>query len=79
MARCWSDKFSEDKLGIRLFCFIYKKLKKKYVFVPADKVANHIIVFCKRYCLEVMCKELGLWKVFGLTSFLEKSWALLCL
>ena len=66
--------FSGDKLGIRLFCFIYKETPKQYVFLPADKVANHIIVFCKRYCLEVICKELGLWQGVGLTSFLKTSW-----
>ena len=38
-----------------------KELQEKYVFVPADKAANNIIVVCKRYHLEVICKELGQW------------------
>ena len=38
-----------------------KELQGKYVFVPADKAANNIIVVCKYYCLKVICKELGLW------------------
>ena len=38
-----------------------KELQEKYMFVPADKAANNIIVVCKRYCLEVICKEPGLW------------------
>ena len=40
-----------------------KELQKKYVFVPADKAANSIILVCNRYYLEVICKELGLWQV----------------
>ena len=39
-----------------------KELLEKYVFVPA----NNIIVVCKRYYLEVICKELSLWP--GTTS-----------
>ena len=38
-----------------------KELQEKYVFVPADKASNNIIVVCKRYYLEVICKELDLW------------------
>ena len=38
-----------------------KELQEKYVFVPADKAANNIIVVCKRYYLEVIHKELGMW------------------
>ena len=37
-----------------------KELQEKYMFVPADKAANNIIMVCKRYCLEVICKELGI-------------------
>ena len=37
------------------------ELQEKYIFVPADKTANNIIVVCKSYYLEVICKELGLW------------------
>ena len=37
-----------------------KEFQEKYVFVPADKAANNIIVVCKRHYLEVICKELGL-------------------
>ena len=36
------------------------------MFVPADKPANNIIVVCKHYYLEVICKKLGLWP--GTTS-----------
>ena len=43
-----------------------KELQEKYVFVPADKAANNIIVVCKRYYVKVICKELGLWP--GTTS-----------
>ena len=36
------------------------------MFVLADKATNNIIVVCKRYYLDVICKELGLWP--GATS-----------
>ena len=31
------------------------------MFVLVDKAANNIILACKHYHLEVICKELGLW------------------
>ena len=34
-------------------------LHNKYVFVPADKAPNNIII-CKRYYIEALIKELGL-------------------
>ena len=35
-------------------------LHNKYVFVPADKAPNKIIIICKRYYIETLIKELGL-------------------
>ena len=35
-------------------------LHNKYVFVPADKASNNIIIICKRYYIETLIKELGL-------------------
>ena len=35
-------------------------LHSKYVFVPADKAPNSIIIICKRYYIETLIKELGL-------------------
>ena len=35
-------------------------LHNKYVFVPADKAPNNIIIICKRYYFETLIKELGL-------------------
>ena len=35
-------------------------LHNKYVFVPADKALNNIIIICKRYYIETLIKELGL-------------------
>ena len=35
-------------------------LHDKYVFVPADKAPNNIIIICKRYYIETLIKELGL-------------------
>ena len=36
------------------------ELHNKYVFVPADKAPNNIIIICKRYYIETLIKELGL-------------------
>ena len=35
-------------------------LHNKYVFVPADKAPNNIIIICKRYYIETLIKKLGL-------------------
>ena len=35
-------------------------LHNKYVFVPADKAPNNIIIICKRYCVRALVGELGL-------------------
>ena len=35
-------------------------LHSKYVFVPADRAPNNIIIICKRYYIETLMKELGL-------------------
>ena len=35
-------------------------LHNKYVFVPADKAPNNIMIICKRYYIETLIKELGL-------------------
>ena len=35
-------------------------LHSKYVFVPADKAPNNIIVICKRYYIDTLIKELKL-------------------
>ena len=35
-------------------------LHNKFVFVPADKASNNIIIICKRYYIETLIKELRL-------------------
>ena len=35
-------------------------LHSKYVFVPADKFPNNVIIICERYYIETLIKELGL-------------------
>ena len=35
-------------------------LHSNYVFVPADKALNNVIIICKRYYIETLIKELGL-------------------
>ena len=39
---------------------VLSDLHNKYVFVPADKAPNNIIIICKRYYIETLIKELGL-------------------
>ena len=35
-------------------------LHSKYVFVPADKAPNNVVIICKWYYIETLIKELGL-------------------
>ena len=35
-----------------------KLLHDKYVFVPADKAANNVIIVCNKYYLEVVANEI---------------------
>ena len=35
-------------------------LHNKYIFVPADKAPNNIIIICKRYYIETLIKKLAL-------------------
>ena len=35
-------------------------LHSKYVFVPADKAPNNVIIICKQYYIKTLIKELGL-------------------
>ena len=35
-------------------------LHNKYVFVPADKAQNNVMIICKQYYVETLIKELGL-------------------
>jgi len=35
-------------------------LHDKFVICVADKAANNFVIFCKKYYLEVLCKELGI-------------------
>ena len=37
-----------------------KQLHEKFVFVPADKAGNNVIIVCKRYYIETLVKELGM-------------------
>ena len=37
-----------------------QELHEKYVFAPADKAANNVIIICKKFYLEITMKELGL-------------------
>ena len=42
----------------------FNSLHEKYVLVPADKVANNVIVVCKKYYLDVVTKELNSTKTY---------------
>ena len=58
---------SENPVNIRLHRRLQELYQIKelgtaapYVFVPADKAPNNIIIICKRYYIETLIKELGL-------------------
>ena len=36
------------------------ELHNKYVFVPADKAPNNIIIICKKYYIETLIKGIGI-------------------
>ena len=36
------------------------QLHEKFVFVPADKAGNNVIIVCKKYYIETLVKELGM-------------------
>ena len=38
---------------------VLEELHSKYVFVPADKASNNVVIICKDYYKEVLRKELG--------------------
>ena len=38
---------------------MFKKLRDKYVLVPADKASNNVVVICKKHYIEVIMKELN--------------------
>ena len=38
----------------------FHKLDVNYILVPADKVANNVIVVCKKCCIDTLVKELGI-------------------
>ena len=39
------------------------KLHANYVLVPADKAANNVIIMCKKYHIDTLGKELGIYNV----------------
>ncbi len=41
------------------------RLKALFIIAPADKAANNFIFICKKYYLEIMCKEMGFLKING--------------
>ena len=40
-----------------------------FVFAPADKASNNIIVICKQYYHKVLCDELGLFNNSGSSTY----------
>ena len=40
-----------------------------FVFAPADKASNNIIVICKQYYHKVLCDELGLFNNSGSATY----------
>lgn len=50
-----------------------KEFGKEFVFVPADKAANNIIIVCRKYYIEVLQKEITSSQTFQLTQFSENE------
>ena len=46
-----------------------RDMHNKYVFAPADKASNNVIVICKKYYLKVLCDELGLFTNTGSSTY----------
>ena len=36
------------------------ELHEKYVLIPIDKTTNNIVIICKKYCVTVILKEIGI-------------------
>ena len=60
------DKDSANVTDMRIFISEIKKLQDKYIIAPADKANNNYIFICKKYYLQVMCKEMGIELVQGI-------------
>ena len=50
-----------------------KEFGKEFVFVPADKAANNIIVVCRKYYIEVLKQEITNSQTFQLTNSTENQ------
>ena len=58
-----SAPFQGDKQTMYMFSLLHVNVFftfTKYVFVPADKAPNNVIIICKQYYIETLIKELGL-------------------
>ena len=55
------SKFKPIPKQIDIISFL-KAIQKKFLFVPIDKASNNVAVLCKRYYVEVLRDEIG---VFG--------------
>jgi len=45
-------------LGDKVQLQYLRNFLDRYVLVPADKAGNNVIIICKKYYKEVICKEL---------------------
>ena len=55
---------------------MFKRTPREICVCTRDKAANNVIVVCKRYYLEVICKELDLWPGTTSSDTLMKPWTL---
>ena len=50
-----------------------KDLHKKFVFAPADKAANNVIIICRKYYIDILRKEIISTKTYNSTDLTEKE------
>ncbi|MDA3086495.1 hypothetical protein OFO27_08180, partial [Campylobacter sp. CS_ED1] len=48
-------------------------LHKKFIFVPADKAANNIIIICRSYYIDILRKEILSTKTYNSTDLTEED------
>ena len=74
--RHFEQHFRHDNNNKYTISRIKKKLTefgKEFVFVPADKAANNIIIVCRKHYIEVLQKEITSSQTFQLTQLTENE------
>ena len=67
-----SSTLSNTSHAVSRIKFKIKNLPKTYVFVPSNKVANNIVVVCRKWYTEVLRDEVHSSNTFQATNFTEE-------